>query len=168
MHDELTVRQLALEVRGIINLQRQYGRAIALTPREVAVMSDLADRVLDDEDKDRPAVITVAFDVDGCLRDARYSGEVIADEDVRWLLILLARFEQVRIHVWSGSGELYARQVAREIGIAPHVNSYSSKSDKSIKADLTFDDESVNMGVVNIQKVIRDFMRGDPESPSYE
>jgi hypothetical protein len=94
----------------------------------------------------------VAFDVDGCLRaDA---GDVpVADESIRSLLVALAAFSNTHIRVWSGSGELYARQVARELGVAPYVDSYSGKPDlNGIVPDIVVDDQDVNMGTVNLIK----------------
>jgi hypothetical protein len=93
--------------------------------------------------------LTVAFDVDGCLR-SRADGDPVACEKVRTLLVLLAQFGNVDIRVWSGSGELYARQVAREIGIAPYVDAYSAKSGATMP-DIAVDDEDVNLGRVNLK-----------------
>lgn len=77
--------------------------------------------------------VTICFDVDGTLRDN--TTEVVrANEDIRELVRILTRFKNVRILVWSGSGELYARQVARELHITHWVDSYASKTDhKAIK-----------------------------------
>lgn len=72
----------------------------------------------------------IAFDVDGTLRDnkVRQSIAPIANEDIRNLLIILRRsFKNVKIIVWSGSGELYARQVAASFGIHSYVNKYMAK-----------------------------------------
>lgn len=97
-------------------------------------------------------MITVAFDVDGCLRlPAGRQGYPVANEPVRQLLVILWHLPGVRIHVWSGSGELYARQVAAELGIRPYVHSYSSKTDPTIEPDITFDDEEMTRGRVNIR-----------------
>lgn len=81
----------------------------------------------------------IAFDVDGTLRKAGL-GPPVADERIRTLLVTLASFRGVRIHVWSGSGELYARQMARELGVAPHVHSYSAKDPALFTPDIAVDD----------------------------
>src|SRR5580698_5381606 len=87
--------------------------------------------------------VTVAFDVDGCLRSAYGDQkEVTPAEDVRQLMVLLWRMG-CRIVLWSGSGELYARQVGRECGVARFVRQYASKTDTSIRPDITFDDEEM-------------------------
>jgi len=57
-------------------------------------------------------MVTVAFDVDGCLRQA--AGTVpVADEDVRTMLRILKERFGCRIVVWSGSGQLYAPRSGR-------------------------------------------------------
>lgn len=76
--------------------------------------------------------ITIAFDVDGTL--ITNTGNIsatrmpIANERVRTLLVALASMKNVRIVVWSGGGELYARQVAGQIGIHKYVDEYRSKN----------------------------------------
>lgn len=73
-----------------------------------------------------------AFDIDGTLRDntVDQNGPPIANEDVRTLLILLRRsFKNIRIIVWSGSGELYARQVGASFGLDSYVYKYMSKTE---------------------------------------
>lgn len=71
--------------------------------------------------------ITIAFDIDGTLRDNRVVDWVKANERIRTLLIILASFKNTHIMVWSGGGELYARQCARELGITDYVDSYADK-----------------------------------------
>lgn len=73
-----------------------------------------------------------AFDIDGTLRNnvVDQNKEPVANEDIRMLLILLRRaFKNIRIIVWSGSGELYARQVGALLGLNPYVSHYMSKTD---------------------------------------
>lgn len=78
--------------------------------------------------------VTIAFDVDGTLRNNTVENRVEANEDIRELIRILTRFKNVRILVWSGSGELYARQAAKEMHIEHWVDSYASKTDhKAIK-----------------------------------
>lgn len=71
--------------------------------------------------------ILIAFDVDGTLiSDMTGSGPVV-NERIRTLLVTLSSFKNVKIMVWSGGGELYARQVAHAIGIDKYVDYYDSK-----------------------------------------
>lgn len=73
--------------------------------------------------------LLIAFDVDGTLvkNDGQPNGRITANERVRRMLIDLAHSKNVRILVWSGGGELWARQAAKEIGVAPYVNQYADK-----------------------------------------
>lgn len=93
-------------------------------------------------------VITVAFDVDGTLRQVRGS-EPVAREDIRTLMQILRQMENVRILVWSGAGELYARQVARKIHVDHWVDAYAAK-DPAIRPDITIDDENITLGTINL------------------
>lgn len=81
--------------------------------------------------------ITIAFDVDGTLRnnvndnsqhpmldEGKYP---IANEEIRTLLIILSKFKNVEILVWSGGGELYARQICSSLGISKYVSKYAGK-----------------------------------------
>ena len=72
--------------------------------------------------------IVIAFDVDGTLRDNQVEDKVVANERVRTGLIWLSSFKNTKIVVWSGGGELYARQVADTLGISKYVDSYASKN----------------------------------------
>ena len=46
--------------------------------------------------------ITIAFDVDGTLRDNTAGDRPIANERIRTLLVSLASFKNTKIIVWSG------------------------------------------------------------------
>lgn len=109
--------------------------------------------------------VTIAFDVDGTLISNTQNPNAAykANERIRGLLIALASFKNVRIVVWSGGGELYARQVAREIGIAPYVNQYASKNhlgqdengrhmfNPDLRPDIAIDDiQDCTLGVFNL------------------
>lgn len=97
--------------------------------------------------------ITVAFDVDGTLRNnSETTGTPLANEDIRTLLRILKKFKNTKIIVWSGSGELYARQVAHELHIAQWVDKYASKSDHgNIKPDIAIDDiQDTAIGGINL------------------
>jgi len=71
----------------------------------------------------------VAFDVDGTLISNTEPVGYIANEDIRTLLIILSKFKNVKILVWSGGGEIYARQVCGSLGINKYVDKYMSKQD---------------------------------------
>lgn len=109
--------------------------------------------------------ITIAFDIDGTLIKDGYMGDGMPEpnERIRSLLVILSRFKNTRIVVWSGGGELYARQVAREIGISKFVDEYASKNLKGrsddgkyifepdIKPDIAIDDiQACDLGNINL------------------
>lgn len=71
--------------------------------------------------------ITIAFDCDGTLLN-NTKQDMIANERIRTLLIALSTFKNTHIVVWSGGGELYARQVARALNVDHYVDSYASKN----------------------------------------
>lgn len=77
--------------------------------------------------------ITIAIDVDGTLirnesQQSMGGGVPIANERIRSLLITLSSFKNVEIVVWSGGGELYARQVCSSLGINKYVDKICSKN----------------------------------------
>lgn len=111
----------------------------------------------------------IAFDVDGTLVNNQLSGEPIANERIRSLLIILASFKNTKIVVWSGGGELWARQAAREIGVAKYVDAYYDKRiikapegginetakrhafDPPIEPDIAIDDiQDCDLGKINL------------------
>lgn len=108
--------------------------------------------------------VTIAFDVDGTLiSNVNPNGPVKANERIRSLLIALASFKNVRIVVWSGGGEIYARQMAGYIGIKPYVDAYADKNlvgqDSQgnheflpeLKPDIAIDDiQSCELGILNL------------------
>ena len=74
--------------------------------------------------------ITIAIDVDGTLirnQENFQDKAPVANERIRNLLIILASMKNTRIIVWSGVGELYARQCAAAIGVAEYVDQYADK-----------------------------------------
>ena len=103
---------------------------------------------------DKMKKVTVAFDVDGTLIQAMQPDEMmcVANERIRTLLITLASFKNIKIVVWSGSGERYARQIAWNIGIHKYVDKYASKSDHaSIYPDIAIDDiQDTAIGKINL------------------
>lgn len=73
--------------------------------------------------------ITIAFDVDGTLvnNGALDEHEVVANERIRSLLIIMAHMKNTKILVWSGGGELWARQATRALGLEKYVDQYADK-----------------------------------------
>lgn len=53
--------------------------------------------------------------------------QVVANENIRSLLITLAGFKNTHIIVWSGGGELYARQIVAAFGLQKYVDQYADK-----------------------------------------
>ena len=99
--------------------------------------------------------ITIAFDVDGTLRNNKDDAKVkqpIANEDIRTLLRILRKFKNTKIIVWSGSGELYARQIAKELHITQWVHDYWSKQDLGVvQPDIAIDDmQDTAIGAINL------------------
>ena len=89
--------------------------------------------------------------------------EIIANERIRSLLITLASFKNTKIIVWSGGGELWARQVGAALGINKYVSSYRAKNligkdehghpifDPDITPDIAIDDiQDCVLGKINL------------------
>lgn len=116
-------------------------------------------------------IVTIAFDCDGTLirNDTGLQRESInnpvANERIRSLLVALASFKNVKIVVWSGGGEIYARQIAASIGITKYVDEYASKNhvattktippvhifEPEIKPDIAIDDiQDCELGMLNL------------------
>lgn len=76
--------------------------------------------------------ITIAFDVDGTLRNNQYADRPIANERIRTLLITLASMKNTKIIIWSGGGELYCRQIAAAFGIEKYVDGYADKQWRAV------------------------------------
>lgn len=109
--------------------------------------------------------VLIAFDIDGTLRSNTVDQSIhpIANENIRTLLITLSKFKNTRILVWSGGGELYARQVVAHLGLSKYVDEYADKmyvagddSDKhyfatKIKPDIAIDDiQDCQLGIINL------------------
>lgn len=108
--------------------------------------------------------ISIAFDVDGTLisTEQNKDGIPIINERIRNLLIILSSFKNVKIIVWSGGGEIYARQMARGLGITDYVDIYSSKNYQGavdgkhsfapdIHPDIAIDDiQACELGIFNL------------------
>jgi len=112
--------------------------------------------------------VIIAFDVDGTLirndSDGDMDGGVpVANERIRSMLVAFASFKNTKIVVWSGGGELYARQIASRLGIDKYVDAYYSKNltgknadgshtfTPEIVPDIAIDDiQSCELGLINL------------------
>ena len=96
--------------------------------------------------------IVICIDIDGTLRNNEAENKIIANEDIRTLVRILSKFKNTKIILWSGSGELYARQVAREVHVAQYADGYASKAaHKEIKPDIAIDDiQDTAIGKINL------------------
>lgn len=95
--------------------------------------------------------VVIAFDVDGTLRNNE-ENRIIANEDIRTLVRILDKFKNIEIVVWSGSGELYARQIADKLHISQWVDKFASKlNHEAIKPDIAIDDiQDTAIGKLNL------------------
>lgn len=102
--------------------------------------------------RDRMKQVVIAFDVDGTLRDNSVIDRVVANERVRTLLIALASMKNTYIVVWSGSGQLYAKQAVNELAIAKYVNICMGKEHwQQLKVDIAIDDiQDTAIGGINL------------------
>lgn len=109
--------------------------------------------------------VTIAFDCDGTLvtTDSAKTKKIVANERIRTLLVSLSSFKNVRIVVWSGSGEMWARQVGAALGIDKYVDTYATKNylgksadgrhmfKPDITPDITIDDiQDCMLGTLNL------------------
>lgn len=112
--------------------------------------------------------IIIAIDIDGTLirndGDGDMDGGIpIANERIRTLLVTLASFKNTHIIVWSGGGELYARQVCSSLGLLKYVDEYKGKNlvrqdekgnhffEPDIVPDIAIDDiHSCDLGKLNL------------------
>lgn len=110
--------------------------------------------------------VTIAFDCDGTLVTtfSARSGKIVANERIRSLLIALAHFKNVKIIVWSGAGELWARQVGAALALDKYVDLYTTKNHLGQaedgthmfapdieKPDIAIDDiQACELGILNL------------------
>lgn len=97
----------------------------------------------------------IAFDCDGTLvtTDSSQSQKIVANERVRTLLVALAHMKNVKIIVWSGAGEMWARQVVRELGLSKYVNMVCAKEfyREIPQVDIAIDDiQDTALGKINL------------------
>jgi phosphoserine phosphatase len=108
---------------------------------------------------------TIAFDCDGTLitADSADNGKIVAREMYRSMLIAFYHTKNCKIIVWSGSGELWARQVVRELGLTKYVHKIMAKNiigqdadghpiiTADVTPDIAIDDiQSCELGKVNV------------------
>lgn len=100
---------------------------------------------------DKMKQVVIAFDVDGTLAN-NTKKQPQANERIRSLLVALASFKNTYIVVWSGSGQLYAKQMVNELGIAPYVNLVMGKEHwQNLKVDIAIDDiQDTALGELNL------------------
>lgn len=109
--------------------------------------------------------ISIAFDCDGTLvtTESADNQQIVANERVRSGLIWLASMKNTEIIVWSGSGEMWARQVVRELGLTKYVDKIMAKNvlghdddghpiiTADITPDIAIDDiQSCELGILNL------------------
>jgi hypothetical protein len=113
--------------------------------------------------------ILIAFDVDGTLRKNTIEDRWVANERQRRRLIDHAHDKNTKIMIWSGGGELYAREAGRMLGVEEYVDMYADKKVVSCvslghdqckewhfnydgpQPDIAYDDiQSFNLGKINI------------------
>lgn len=70
--------------------------------------------------------LLIAFDVDGTLVNNDKS-PITANERIRAMLITLSSMKNTKILVWSGGGELWARQAVAGLGLGAYVDAYGDK-----------------------------------------
>lgn len=71
----------------------------------------------------------VAFDIDGTLRDNTVAERVVINEDIRTLLVILSKFKNIKILVWSGGGITYAHQIVQSMGLEKYVWAIAGKAE---------------------------------------
>lgn len=109
--------------------------------------------------------LVIAFDCDGTLvtNDSAETRRIVANERVRSLLIALAHSKNVQIVVWSGGGEMWARQVGAALGLDKYVWKYLDKNhlgkdaegrhlfSPDLVPDIAFDDiQDCVLGKINV------------------
>jgi hypothetical protein len=107
----------------------------------------------------------VAFDCDGTLihDGALAEHEIVPNERIRTLLIVMASMKNTTIMVWSGGGEIWARDVVRYLGLQKYVDKYAAKNligrdasgspifDPDVTPDIAIDDiQSCELGLINL------------------
>lgn len=88
----------------------------------------------------------IAFDIDGTLiSNANGLGKEKLNIDTYNLMVLLSKFKNTKIIVWSGGGKDYAEQIVTKYGLGEYVERCYAKQgyDETIdgKVDIAIDDQ---------------------------
>ena len=109
--------------------------------------------------------IIIAFDVDGTLitnvpadiyQEKRPSPGTpydydVPNRDIVELLVILSRFKNVQIVVWSGGGKNYAQMWVDRLKLSKWVWKTAGKLDGTVKPDIAIDDiHDCNLGEINL------------------
>ncbi len=107
--------------------------------------------------------ITIAFDIDGTLRNNKKeyphgcTKKVVVNEEIRTLLITLSKFKNIKIFLWSGAGGDYAKDIRRIMCLEKYIKEKNvfGKLDKIdgkyFEPDIAIDDTQVcSLGGVNL------------------
>lgn len=87
----------------------------------------------------------IYFDIDGTLIDIYDQPR----DDILAMLKTLAKYHDIIL--WSGSGKDYAEMWSRRLFINNIVKECRAKEKLSPPPELTFDDEKITLGIVNIK-----------------
>ncbi len=94
----------------------------------------------------------IAFDIDDTLWKIR--GAPYFDQVPDYDLIQVLRWfynNGDEVFVWSAGGIDYALQIVRKLGLNDMVKVLPKGDHSKLKMDITFDDESVAIGITNIK-----------------
>jgi len=110
--------------------------------------------------EDKMQTVIVAFDVDGTLirntNPNRVHGvpenDDVPNVEVINLLMLLSKFKNIKIVVWSGGGEQYAQTWVNRLSLNKYVWKVTGKVGAQIpKPDIAIDDiQACKLGVLNL------------------
>lgn len=91
----------------------------------------------------------IGFDVDDTLWKIR-KDDMDQVPDYKLIAVLMWFVDNGdQVYVWSAGGMDYASQIVRKLGLNKFVTVIQKGADATI--DLTFDDEAVKLGTVNVR-----------------
>ena len=94
--------------------------------------------------------VSIAFDVDGTLRNNTTDTTQEPNKRIVELFNILASFKNVKLYVWSGGGKEYAERFARLYGLPVKENNCISKF-SGFKPDIAIDDiQDTALGSINL------------------
>jgi hydroxymethylpyrimidine pyrophosphatase-like HAD family hydrolase len=85
----------------------------------------------------------ICFDVDECLID---HGRPV-DANIKLLKIMA---KSHRVYMWSGNGYEHAYDIAKQLGLITIISGVLTKY-HGINPDITFDNQEIQLGKVNIK-----------------